>query len=100
MTPTLKSERKPLRLWPGIAAVVLQWLLWLGMPAVVPGTMLYGMIGGIVGCGALGVGWGLFFSRAPWIERGGALLLKIAPGFANRPIPDKSISRGGDGVLF
>jgi outer membrane protein assembly factor BamB len=100
MTPTQKSERKPLRLWPGIAAVVLQWLLWLGMPALVPGTMLYGMLGGIVGCGALVLVWWLFFSRAPWLERVGALVLMIAAGFATRPMLDKSIQGGAMGMLF
>ncbi len=35
---TLESmRRKPLRLWPGVAAVVLQWLAWYGLPTVVPG---------------------------------------------------------------
>ena len=32
------SVRKPLRLWPGVAAVVLQLLFWYGIPRVVHGT--------------------------------------------------------------
>src|SRR6516164_6781916 len=40
-------ERKPLRVWPGVLAVVLQWLAWLILPIVVPEALLYGVLGGI-----------------------------------------------------
>src|SRR5262245_52648812 len=45
------AGRKPLRLWPGVLAVVLQWLAWIVLPMVVPEAALYGIVGGIVGGG-------------------------------------------------
>ena len=37
---------KPLRLWPGVAIVDLASLMGFGLPAIKPGPMLYGVIGG------------------------------------------------------
>jgi outer membrane protein assembly factor BamB len=73
--PTL---RKPLRVWPGVVAVVLLWLVRFGLKLVLPGFkgFAYGMMGGLV-CALLVLLWWLFFSRAPWSERLGALALMI-----------------------
>ena len=38
------AEQKPLRLWPGVVAVVLQWLAWFVLPIVVPEATLYGVL--------------------------------------------------------
>src|SRR5262250_419461 len=75
MILTQKGERnheQQLRLWPGVAAVVLQWFGWLGLPIVAPDAAAYGMLGGIVGGGLAVLVWWLFFSRAAWLERLGA----------------------------
>jgi hypothetical protein len=40
MNLTQEGERQPLRLWPGVVAVVLQWFFWFGVP-----------IGIVSGCG-------------------------------------------------
>ena len=102
MTTTRTDEptpRKPLRLWPGVVFVILLWLLWFVVPIVVPEVGLFGMIGGAV-C-ALGVlVWWLFFSRAPWSERVGAIILMIVAVVATKRIVHESIAGAGMGILL
>jgi hypothetical protein len=59
--------------------VVLQWLARFGIKAVVPGFkgFAWSAQGGILGAVAVLVWW-LFFSRAPWVDRLGAIALMIA----------------------
>ena len=73
------NSSRTLRLWPGVAAVALLWLARFGLKAVIPGFAGFarGMIGGMIGAAAV-VAWWLFFSRARWPERVGALVLMIA----------------------
>lgn len=97
--PTL---RKPLRLWPGVVLVILQWLVRFVLPVVVPETMMYAVLGGLAGGVAIVVWW-VFFSRAPWSERLGAVALMIAALFATLRIPGilhESIAAGAMGMLF
>src|SRR5262249_42999680 len=72
------SLRKPLRLWPGVVAVVLQWLARFGLKAVIPGFKGFalGAQGGLIGAVAV-VLWWAFLSRAAWLERLGGLALMI-----------------------
>jgi len=74
MTPA-----NPLRVWPGIVAVVLQWLARFGIKAVIPGIKGFGrgMMVSFVFTIALIVWW-TFFSRASRKERFGALGLIVA----------------------
>src|SRR5216684_528949 len=60
-------EQKRLRLWPGVLAVVLQWL---------------------------------FFSRAPWSERVGAIVLMPVALFATSRIVHESIANGMMGMML
>jgi membrane associated rhomboid family serine protease len=69
--PQKPIPQKPLRLWPGVVAVVLQWLAWSVVPIVVPEAAIYGVFAGVI-AGLVVVVWWLFFSRAPWAERVGA----------------------------
>jgi outer membrane protein assembly factor BamB len=96
-----ESPKKPLRLWPGVAAVVVQWSLWWVLPMVWPGTMS-GMIGAFGGflCGLLVVVWWAFFSRAPGSERWGAVVLMIVALVATPRILHESIATGGMGIMF
>ena len=73
------NARKPLRVWPGIAAVVLQWLARFGIKAVVPGFKGFSLSaeGGLLGAVVV-ILWWLLFSRAVWFERVGAIVLMIA----------------------
>ena len=93
------ASRKPLRLWPGVAFVVLQWLLWFVVPVVAPEAGLVGMLGGVAGGLAI-VLWWLFFSRAPWSERVGAVLLMVVAVAATKLFVHESIAKVGMGMLL
>jgi outer membrane protein assembly factor BamB len=94
------TEPKPLRVWPGVLAVTLQWLTWLVLPLVVPEAMLYAILGGVFG-GALAVLlWWLFFSRAPWSLRLGALVLMPLALYATSYLVHESIRNGAMGMLL
>jgi len=70
------TSQKPLRLWPGVIAAVLLCVLRYVTPIVAPDVAFYGFIGAMV-CALVIVVWWLLFSRAPWIERIGALVLMV-----------------------
>src|ERR1035441_4268699 len=86
------TPQKPLRLWPGVVAVVLQWLLRFGLKMVVPGFtgFKFGILAGLFGGLAIVVWWA-FFSRAPRSERWGAIVLMIAALFATARMNHESI---------
>ena len=78
MTPT-QLPWKPLRLWPAIVAVVLQWVFRIGVKAAVPGIKGFGYaVLGSLAFAIVLVIWWAFFSRARWRERLGALALIVA----------------------
>jgi outer membrane protein assembly factor BamB len=95
-TPILQ---KPLRLWPGVVIAILQCLVSFGAPLVGPDAMLVGLVAGPVGA-LLIVLWWVFFSRAPWSERLGAVGLMVTGLFATSRIIDKSLATGAQGMLF
>jgi outer membrane protein assembly factor BamB len=72
------TTRKTLRLWPGVVAVVLLWLARFGLKAVIPGFAGFqlGMMWAFGGVLAVIVWW-TFFSRTPWFERLGIIVLMI-----------------------
>ncbi|NJO92571.1 MAG: hypothetical protein HC831_29090, partial [Chloroflexia bacterium] len=45
------ARQKPLRLWPGVALVVIQWILWLLLPTFDPGgeTLALSVFSGLLG---------------------------------------------------
>jgi outer membrane protein assembly factor BamB len=96
----LRAEQKPLRLWPGVLVVALQWLAWLVLPKVVPEAALYAMLGGVLGGGLAVILWWLFFSRAPWLERVGAIVLMPVALYATWHIVHPSIANGAMGMLL
>ncbi len=93
------SSRRPLRLWPGVAAAVVLLLVRFVVPAVVPGTFGIGVIGGLVAALTVVVWW-LFFSRAAWSERLGAIALMIAALAATSRVVHESIRGGMMGMLL
>lgn len=91
---------RALRLWPGVVAVTLQWLLRFGLPFVAPDAAFFAVIGGIVGGLAVLVWW-MFFSRIPHLDRWGAVALIAAAGLAApRTILHPSIATGMMGMMF
>src|SRR6266700_4182875 len=93
------TPRKPLRLWPGVVAVVLQWLVRFLVPVVVPEAGIFAVLGGLVG-GLAVVVWWVFFSRAAWIERLGAIGLMIVALFATSRVVHESIATGMMGMML
>jgi len=94
--PTL---RKPLRLWPGVVAVTLLWLVRFGVPIVAPGALEYSVLGGLAGGLAIVIWWA-FFSRAPGVERWSAIVLMIVALGATSRILHPSIATGMMGMAF
>ena len=93
------TQQKPLRLWPGVVIVVLQWLARFGVPIVVPDAMAFGVFGGLFGGLAIVVWWA-FLSRAPRSERWGAVILMIVALVATSRIIHESIETGMMGMMF
>ena len=74
-----ETPRKPLRVWPGIVIVVLQWIARFGVKAVIPGIEGFGL--GVMSSLVLTILliiWWVFFSRAKWLERLAGLALMVA----------------------
>ena len=81
MTTTHAGEtpQKPLRVWPGVVLVVLQWIARFGVKAVIPGIEGFGL--GVMSSlviTILLIIWWAFFSRAKRLERLAALALMVA----------------------
>ena len=101
MTLTQTSEGKVrLRVWPGVVAVMLQWFLWVGLPIVKPEAIMVSVMGGFLGGGLAVLVWWALFSRAPHVERWGAIVLTIGAVAGTRRILDASIAGAGMGMLF
>jgi outer membrane protein assembly factor BamB len=84
-------------LWPGVVIVLL--VASYVIPMFVPEAFLFGLIGALVGALLVAVWW-LFFSRAPWFERLGAVLLMAMALAATKPFLHVSIATAGQGNLL
>lgn len=78
--PSLATlPHKPLRLWPGIVAIVLLLISRFAVKAFVPGFEGFmWAIEGTFGCAAIIVVWWMFLSRAAWLDRIGVIVLLAA----------------------
>jgi outer membrane protein assembly factor BamB len=92
------SSRKPIRLWPGVVLVALQWVAILGVRLVVPDGGALGMMGAVL-CGLLIVFWWMFFSRARWSERLGAIVLMVVAALLTARLVHVSIENGAMGMM-
>ena len=102
MTPVPNDSStvgKPLRLWPGVAAVAVQWLVRFVVPVAFPDASLHAVLGGLFG-GLLVLVWWAFFSRAPRSERWGGALLLVLAIVATPAILHPSVRTGALGMLF
>ncbi len=78
---------------------MLQWIFRFGVPIVFPDTLLFPVFGGLFGGLAIVVWWA-FFSRAPRLDRWGAIVLMIvALGVTSRFL-HPSIAGGMMGMMF
>jgi outer membrane protein assembly factor BamB len=106
-TPVVPStSRQPLRLWPAVALASVLVLARYVLPAAGGDATIFGfpvpvigMIGGVA-CAAAIAMWWLFFSRATWRERLGAVALLVAAFFITRLVVDESIRRGMMGFML
>lgn len=99
MTMPGALNRKPLRLWPGVVLAVLLCFVRFLLPRIAPDEMIYAVLGGLAG-GILIILWWLLFSRAPWVERVGAIVLMAAGLYVTRYFVDVSIATGAQRFLF
>ena len=92
------TPRKPLRLWPGVAASVLVLIGW-SVRVFNPGYAGYGMMGAAL-LGPIIILWWLLLSRARWYERLAALPLMILAAYvAHEYVVHPSISGGAMGYM-
>lgn len=92
------AHRKPLRVWPGVAAVALQWLVMFVLPIFAPEHGGTAILGGAA-LGLVMLLWWLFFSRATWAERLGALALIILGVAVTTRLVHPSIANGMMGFM-
>ncbi len=97
-SPPTSTER-PLRLWPGVTIVALQWLLRFGLPLVSADLAPYGLLGGVAGALALLLWW-LLFSRAPWAERLGGIGVLVLAMAVTPLVLHPSVATGAMGMFF
>ena len=93
------TPRKPLRVWPGVVLVVVQWIAWLVAPLLLPDYILYAVLAEVICAGAI-VLWWLILSRAPWYERIAALILIVLAIIGTKRIVHVSIATGSMGFLL
>lgn len=93
------TPRKPIRLWPGVTLLAIQWLGWFIVPFLGTEAMMYGMLAGVI-CALLIAVWWLFFSRAMWLERFAALVLMVVAVIATKRIVHPSIAGGMMGMML
>ena len=101
MTPS-----RPLRLRPGVILAILLVITRYGLPLIAPDAAIaempvavIAMLGGVLFVAAIVIWW-LFFSRAPWMERLGALVLIVVSMVVTRLVVHESIRGGHQGATL
>jgi outer membrane protein assembly factor BamB len=105
-TVTASGAHRPLRLWPGVLLLAVQWLLWLVLPAVAPDAEVFSLPLGFIAlvgsavCGIAIAAWWLLFSKAAWVDRIGALALVAAAMVVTGLLRHESVAGPGVFLLF
>ena len=89
----------PLRLWPGVAIVALQWLLRFVVPALFPEAQMVGALATLAGALAIVIWW-VLFSRAPWLDRLVGVALFVGVLIASKGLLHESLATGGMGMIY
>ena len=92
-------DAKPIRLWPGVAIVIIVLLSRFVLPRLAPEMGAVGAMTGLAS-GLLIAVWWLFASRAPWAERLGGVALIAAGVAAVQPFLHRSMAEAGMGFLY
>ena len=92
------DARKPLRLWPGVLLVAVQWPMMFGLPVIAPHLGGIALLVGAI-TGLLVILWWLFFSRAPWMDRLLAIPMMAIAVAAITPLLHASIVNGMMGFM-
>jgi outer membrane protein assembly factor BamB len=82
-----------------VLTVALQWLIMFGLPILIPEQGGIAVIAGVVGWLAI-VLWWLFFSRAAWSERLGAIVSMVVLVTATSRLVHPSIANGMMGFML
>ncbi len=90
--------RKPLRLWPGVIAACLLLLAKL-ISTWEPDAVFAAGVAGMI-CALAIIVWWLLFSRAPWSERLGAIVLMALAVYAVSHVVHVSIRTGMRGMML
>jgi len=93
------TERKSLRLWPGVLIVALQWLFRYLIPTIIPEAMMFGVLFELLSVVAI-LAWWIFFSRATRTDRWSVLALMVAALFVTSFFLDVSIATANMGLMF
>lgn len=98
---TVKTENQKLRLLPGVIIALLIILIRYGMPIFMPDATLMSiaMMAGLAGGLAMMIWW-TFFSRAPRLERFGALAMMVVVLIITSFLIDKSIQTAMMGMMY
>ena len=99
MTANEATFRPALRLWPGVVAAVILLVARLVVPLVAPAAGGAAIVGGMAGS-LLVIVWWLFLSRAPWLERLGAIALMAVALAATSTVVHPSIANGMMGFML
>lgn len=97
--PAGSVREVPLRLWPGVLLLVIQWLVRFILPVIAPRATFIAVFGGML-CGIAIIVWWAFFSRAPGQERWGAIILMALALTGTYFLLDESIATANMGMMF